>query len=207
MKHCETVQPEKNPKDRRSLAASPTPLIYIHVMQVRHHASQQEGTLRPSQRLVVVVVVVVVASGPKEERLQMVRPGLDQWHCAKPGAILDDFGFFQLNITRFRGCRVSVAGVVFPMCRIFSDLQWRVGAHGLQVEVSEVCHRGAVWICLDLSGWDVGDPWRSLKRSLKLVSLTMMIGFWVPWEICCFRGCFATLKRPNSQGSHHHPSH
>ena len=56
--------------------------------------------------------LISLVAGPKEERLQMVRPRLDQWHCAKPGAILEVPGFadvFQSVFAALRRSCVSVA--------------------------------------------------------------------------------------------------
>jgi hypothetical protein len=114
--------------------------------------------------------LISLVAGPKEERLQMVRPRLDQWHCAKPGAILEVpgfadvfqslrhcaevvfqqpllFRFFRLIRSTFAQWKTDVSHLSVSWNSLhsvlFSDLQWRVGANGLQIEVFEVCHRGS----------------------------------------------------------------
>jgi len=86
-------------------------------MQVRHHASQQELLISV---LISVLMknhscsLISLVAGPKEERLQMVRPRLDQWHCAKPGAILEVPGFADV-FQSLRHC----AEVVFQQPLLF----------------------------------------------------------------------------------------
>ena len=52
----------------------------------------------------------------------------------------------------------------FTVSLFFADLQWRVGANGLQVEVFEVCHRGPA---LPRCGWMWIEMWRATINIYK----------------------------------------
>ena len=128
--------------------------VAMLAMQVRHHASQQELCwFLCWWKITPAAWSAWWSQDPKKKDYRWY--GLDLTN----GTVRNQVRFWKFLVLQMcfsrssalrRSC-VSVASDVSHLSAswnslhsvLFSDLQWRVGANGLQIEVFEVCHRGS----------------------------------------------------------------